>query len=336
VILTPEMKPARRVLLTIISSGDARGESRLHSIEACPRRFSASIIARLGIAVIFLLPTGWHGEYRLFLRTSSSGTGSQIDAQALARDIFQNEIEAQLHDQSLWCYREAKDVGGKNRVSEVCQSKDGEIERLLAVNGRELGPEQLRAEDQRIQKLLKNPKQLKREQKKQQQDAQQARHLLKVFAEAFRFQYEGTEGNLVKLSFAPNPSFHARGHPERVFHHMEGSLIVDKQQKRLAEINGRLTSDVKFGGGLLGHLDKGGAFHVKQQDQGSGHWELTIVDVQMSGKALFFKTIAVRENERYTDFRQERDGVSPEKAFEALQRSSLNEEAAKKIKRWRS
>ena len=101
---------------------------------------------------------------------------------------------------------------------------------------------------------------------------------------------------------------------------MEGSLLVDDRQKRLAEINGQLTSKVKFLGGLLGHLDKGGTFLVKQQDMGSGHWELTTMDVQMSGKALFFKTIAVREKETDTNFHQVPADITLQQAFELLKK----------------
>jgi hypothetical protein len=53
---------------------------------------------------------------------------------------------------------------------------------------------------------------------------------------------------------------------------------------------------------LLGHLDKGGTFFVKQQEVSPGCWAMTRMDVQMNGKALFFKTISVRTNEIDTDF----------------------------------
>jgi hypothetical protein len=112
------------------------------------------------------------------------------------------------------------------------------------------------------------------------------------------------------------------GHPAQVFHHMEGTLLVDGQQKRLAEISGELTSEVKFLGGLLGHLNKGGTFLVKQQDLGSGHWELTTMDVQMNGKALFFKTIAVREQETDTHFQQVPDDMTLQQALEVLQKDA--------------
>jgi hypothetical protein len=244
----------------------------------------------------------------------------QLDAGRLAREVFDNEVQAQIHDQSLWCYRKLKEEGGKKRLFAVCETKDGEIDRMLEVNGQELNPKQRQAEDQRIQKMLDDPDQMRQQRKRSEEDGKLERDLLKMFPDACRFQYAGVQGDLIKLQFTPNPDFRPSSRAAQVFHHMEGSLLVDGEQKRLAEIEGQLTSPVKFGWGLLGHLDKGGTFLVKQQDMGSGHWELTMLDVEMDGKALLFKTIAVRENEIDTDFRQVPEGIKPQEAFDLLRR----------------
>lgn len=271
------------------------------------------------LRIIVLLFLGLSTSSLASAQTSNSRPDAPVDADRLAGDVFRNELSAQNNDRSLWCYRELKEEHGDKRLFEACQTKDGEISRLLEVNGEPLNPKQCEAEGQRIQKLLTRPDQMRKEQEKQQEDARQAQNLMRMVPNAFRFQYEGTQGGLIKLKFAPNPSFHPSGRMAQVFHHMEGSLLVDGEQERLAEINGQLTSEVKFVGGLLGHLDEGGTFFVKQQDMGSGHWELTTMDVQMNGRALFFKTIAVREKETYTDFRQVPDDLNLQRGFVFLQ-----------------
>lgn len=285
------------------------------------RKRLASAYSRvmLGFVVLSLLGSA---NFFLFAQNGTSSSNTQLDANRLARDVFQNEIDAQIHDQSLWSYLELKEEAGKRKRFVVCQTKDGEIDRLLAVNGQELSPVQREAEDRRIRKMLDHPNQMRQEQKKQHQDATQERNLMKMFPDAFRFQYEGTQRGLIRLKFRPNPNFHPSRRAAQVFHHMEGSLLVDGRQERLAQISGQLTSEVKFFGGLLGHLDKGGTFLVKQQDLGSGHWELTTMDVQMNGKALFFKTIAVREQETDTNFRRIPDDMTLQQAFEFLQKNA--------------
>jgi hypothetical protein len=123
----------------------------------------------------------------------------------------------------------------------------------------------------------------------------------------------------LKIKFAPNPSFRPSKTQDQVFHHMEGYLLIDGRQKRLAAINGRLTSEVKFGGGLLAHLDKGGMFSVRLKDVGSGKWDLDSMEVEIDGKALFFKTIALKQKERCTDYQKVSDNLSLQQAAKLLQ-----------------
>lgn len=275
----------------------------------------ASLAGTLGIALLIIVGQSVGAPVSALLAKL------QLDTGRLAREVFENEVQAQINDQSLWCYRRLKEEQGKKKLFAVCDTSDGEIDRLLEVNGQELNPQQRQAEDQRIQKMLDDPDQLRQQQKKSAEDGKQERELLKMFPDAFQFQYAGIQDNLIKLNFSPNPNFRPSNRAAQVFHHMEGSLLVDGEQKRLTEIEGRLTSPVKFGWGLLGHLDKGGTFLVEQQDMGSGHWELTMLDVEMNGKALFFKTIAVRERELNTDFQQVPEGIRPRQAFELLRQN---------------
>jgi len=220
----------------------------------------------------------------------------------IVRDTIEHEIDAQAEDGSLWCYRKLEEKDGQRRLFMVCQAKGAQIERLLAVNGKVLDENQRYAEDQRIKKLLKSKRELHKQERQQHEDAKQATNLLELIPDAFVFRMEEKDGNRIKLKFVPNPAFHPSGHEAEVFHHMEGTLTLDLDQKRLAEISGHLNSPVKFGGGLLGHLDEGGTFLVRQLEVGPGCWEMTTLDVQMSGKALFFKTIDVRQKEIDTEF----------------------------------
>ena len=233
---------------------------------------------------------------------SNSASSSETILTELVRDILQNELRAQAEGHSLWCYRKLTDKDGKQQLFAACQTKTLEIDRLMAVNGKPLTEQQWNQESQRIEQLLNNRSQLKKEKQQQHEDVEQATRMLKMMADAFLFKQENSDAKGITLHFTPNPVFHASGASEVVFHHMEGTLTLDVKQKRLVEISGRLNSDVKFAGGLLGHLDKGGTFYVKQQEVGPGCWEMTRMDVQMDGKVLFFKTISVRTREIDTDF----------------------------------
>lgn len=233
----------------------------------------------------------------------------------LVRDLIHHELEMQAKDQSVWCFHKMEEKNRKPpQLFVACQSKDGEIDRLVAVNGEPLDEKQQGAEDLRLRNLLKNPAQLRKQAQQEHQDGQQAERLLKMIPEAFIFTREGGDDTLLKLKFKPNPKFHPSGYEAQVFHHMEGTLTLNTKERRLAEINGRLMDTVKFGGGFFGHLDKGGTFVVKEEEVKPQVWEVTTLDVKMDGKALFFKTIAVREKVITSDYRPVPQGTTIQQA----------------------
>lgn len=193
-------------------------------------------------------------------RNAAQAQNTEKDWNYMVREIIEHEIDAQAKDRSLWCYRKMEEKDGQRRLLMACQAKGVQIERLLAVNGKALDEKQREAENQRIKNLLGSKRELRKQARQQHEDAKQATNLLELIPDAFVFGVEEKDGNRIKLKFAPNPAFHPSGHEAEVFHHMEGTLTLDLEQKRLAEISGHLTSPVKFGGGLLGHLDEGGTF----------------------------------------------------------------------------
>jgi hypothetical protein len=239
----------------------------------------------------------------------------------LVREVMHNEIEAQLQDTSLWCFREEhKDDGKPEKSLQVCQTEEGDIERTMAINGRELNNKEKEAEEQRVEKAIDHPEALRAKQNKQREDQEQARSLMKVFPDALQFEFAGREGDVLKLTFRPNPAFHPATRPAMVLHHLQGTLLVDEKRKRLLEVHGLLNTEVKFGGGLLGHLDPGGTFVVKQGEVAPLHWDVRQMDIHMSGKALFFKTISVQQTERYRDYMRVPDGTTLQQAAELLKR----------------
>jgi len=241
-------------------------------------------------------------------------------ANDFVRDVLHHEVAAQEQDHALWSCRMEKREDGKQKLFLVYQTRYGDIERLFAIDGLPLTPAQIQTEDQRIERLISSPAEIRLQQKKQRSDGEHARNLLHMLPEAFDFRYDGTQGSLVRLRFTPNPKFHPPDHEGQVFHHMQGTMLLDPQQKRLAAIDGTLTSEVKFFGGLFGHLDKGGTFVVQQQEVSGQFWEVTEMHVHMSGKALFFKTIGVQEDENYSNFDLVRGDPTLSQAAEFLKR----------------
>jgi hypothetical protein len=249
---------------------------------------------------------------------SQSNSGSlEASANDLARRVITNELKFQ-DDHTNWMYRLEKEQYGKKQVEEIIETKEGSLSRLLSIDDRPLTAKQQGEEDQRVQELMTSRSAKRKLQRALDAETLQGRRLFKMLPDAFVFSYAGGDGNLVKLRFKPNPNFRPPSLEARVFHDMEGEMWVDCKQERLAAFNGHLTQDVKFGLGLLGHLDKGGHFEVRQAEVVPGHWDMTIMSLAITGKALLFKSIGVQKTENRQGFQQVSDDLTLTQAGDIL------------------
>lgn len=240
------------------------------------------------------------------LTLSAALAGAQSQPQLSATDLVKSVIYNELHPSSAtdihWKYRLQKQLDGKLETREVVETKSGSLDKLLSVSGKPLTDAQQRGESERILKFSRDADEQKKAELTRRKDAAQCDAFLKMIPDAFIFQYQGQDGKLVRVTFKPNPQFRAPSREGRVLQQMAGEMWIDSDQKRLASIDGRLTNEVKFGGGLLGHLEKGGRFSVKRAELAAGDWETNEIDVDMHGKALLFKSISVQQKELHTDF----------------------------------
>ena len=244
---------------------------------------------------------------------------SPVSANDLVRRVVTNELTFQ-DDHTNWMYRLEKEQYGKKQVEEIVETKEGSLSRLLSVNGLPLTPKQQMEEDARGRELMTSRSAQQKLQRALEAETLQGRRLFKMLPDAFVFSYAGDDGNLVKLSFRPNPSFHPPSLEARVFHDMEGEMWVDCKQERLAAFDGHRTQTVKFGFGMLGQLDRGGHFEIRQAEVIPGHWDMTTMNLEMTGKALLFKSIAVQKRENHRDFQQVSDDLTLTQAADILNR----------------
>ena len=242
---------------------------------------------------------------------------SRVSANDLARRVITNELKFQ-DDHTNWMYRLEKEQYGKKQVEEIIETKEGSLSRLLSINDRPLTAKQQDEEDQRVRELMTSRGAQQKLRRALDTETLQGRRLFKMLPDAFVFNYAGGDENLVKLSFRPNPSFHPPSLEARVFHDMEGEMWVDCKQERLAAFDGHLTQAVKFGFGLLGHLDKGGHFEVRQAEVVPGHWDMTTLSLEITGKALVFATVDVQKKENHRDFHRVSDDLTLTQAADIL------------------
>lgn len=226
----------------------------------------------------------------------------------LAKEVIAHEIQAGDQDHSHWEYMVESVKDGKRLIKQVIETKDGDLERVISINGQPLTAQQKKEEEEKIQNFLNDPGVRKKKQAAKQEDNRKTKELFAMFPQAFLYNYGDKNGDTVTLNFRPNPDFKPPTREAHVFHEMAGKMIVDAKQKRLVEISGQLMNEVKFAGGLFGHLDPGGKFDVKQTEVAPGHWDVSYINIDMKGKALLFKTLNVQEKEVHSQYH----AVAPE------------------------
>ena len=241
----------------------------------------------------------------------------------LVKAVIRTELNPSDATEVRWKYLLLKEVDGKQETREVVETKSGSLERLIAIAGRPLTPSQQRDESERILRLSHNAEEQLKLEQIHKKGAEQCDAFLKMVPEAFHFEYAGESGSLTKIVFRPNPAFRPSSREGRVLHEMAGEMWVDAKQQRLVNISGQLMNEVKFAGGLLGHLEKGGQFVVKRTEVAPAHWEVTEMAVNMRGKALLFKTISVQQKELHRNFERVPDDLTISDAAALLLKQSL-------------
>lgn len=244
------------------------------------------------------------------------------DATQYVHDVVRHELDMEDRDHTHWRYRAHRQDEKQNYDRDIIETREGDLGRTLLVNGQPLTPEMREKDEERMRKLVSDPDERAKRNKREKDDTDKAEQMLKAIPEAFIFKYDGDENGLVRLSFFPNPHYDPPTRELRVFRSLSGHVWINPTERRLVRIDGRLFEDVTFGWGLLARLRKGGTFNVVRQEVGPGHWDMTSLDVNMSGHAILFKNIAVTEHQTQSEFRRVPDDITMAQAFEMLQKDS--------------
>jgi hypothetical protein len=249
----------------------------------------------------------------------------QIPAQDLARRVIANEEKAnQENVRFLYRLRTEKSKSGAT-TKELVETNEGVVARLIAVNDKPPTAEQRQKDDERLQRLLRDPQARAAKQKQQKDDEERTQRMVKALPDAFLYEYDGFEPEengppLIRLKFKPNPAFEAPSRELQVYYGMEGDVLIEPRSERLIRIQARLFKGVNFGWGLLGHLDPGGRFDIQQARVGGDRWEVTDMRLRFTGRVLLFKSLNIDEHQTAFDYRRAPENLSFVQGIEFLKK----------------
>lgn len=248
----------------------------------------------------------------LSLRAAGFAQQLAVTPVDLVRQTVQNETAAGNSDvKVMFMDRKQSPRGSQTKL--MVETRQGMAGMTVAYNDTPLTLEQQQAEDGRLAGLANSQEQLERKQEKEKEDTVRVTRIMKALPDAFIYQPDGTEkgsqevgksgAELVRLKFRPNPNYVPPSHVEQVLTGMQGYLLIEEKQHRIAKIDGTLIKEVGFGWGILGHLDQGGHFLVEQGEVIPGTWEITRMSLSFTGRVLLFKSLNIKSDETFNNFR---------------------------------
>src|SRR5262249_42781211 len=135
-----------------------------------------------------------------------------------------------------------------SQVKWLCETHEATVGMLVEQDGHPLSPQQKQAEKNRLQNYINNHDELERKHKQEKEDAERTEKIVKALPEAFIYEAAGTEkgtatlghdgDDLVRLNFHPNPNYQPPSRVEQVLTGMQGYVLIDQSENRLAEIDG--------------------------------------------------------------------------------------------------
>ncbi len=244
-------------------------------------------------------------------------------AQAVVKQAVDHALADSAH-RIPYVYRLDRKLPDRSEARVIVFTRDGLVARAVSVDGKPLTPEQRALDDQRLAKLLADPKEQQKRRAQQEKDAQRVSGMIRALPGAFLYEHDGTEsssdGALLRLKFRPNPDFDPPSRETLVFKGMEGRIWIHADDRRLVRLEATLVEDVKLGWGLVATLHKGGHFRLVQSKVPGGRWETSQLKLDFTGRAFLFKSLKIKQEQSISNVRRVPDNLSLAEGIELLRK----------------
>jgi hypothetical protein len=234
-----------------------------------------------------------------------SETARELIGEACYNELQQREMR------TLWSYVAERHSNNHVFREQVIETVDAPVRHLLAVDGHPPTSAQMKEENDRHQRLLNSASGRHAIQKQQEDDDKKIEELLRIIPEAFVFEDQGKEGQSERVAFHPSPGFKPKTYEQRILHALDGIVVIDLHDKRIARLSGSLGTRVEFGYGLIGHVEQGGTTEITRVHLSPGVWKTSAEKIDIDGRFVVLKTINKHQDESRTGF----EPVAPATTF---------------------
>jgi hypothetical protein len=182
-----------------------------------------------------------------------------------------------------------------------------EISTLISKDGKPLGEEEQKKENEKTQKEIRE------HEKKDAKDKEKAKKDdddpgIEVFLRACQFvnprreRFRGQD--VLVFDFEPNPEFKPHKLAEKLVQKLAGVVWIDEKSHDVARLEAYFVGDFKLAAGMLANLQKGTSFVFEQAFTNNEVWLPTYAEVHVGVRVLLVKGFKVNAVIRYSDYKR--------------------------------
>ena len=231
--------------------------------------------------------------------------------------IIQRSVEANNRDfkaAPYYNYQERDKISGVTKTYQVTMIDGSPYQRLIALDGKPLTPDQKAAEQRKQQQCEAQRKAESSQQRhdriqKYEQDRARDHEMMAQLSQAFDFTVIGRRKlkgfNVWELKATPRPGYRPPNMQCQVLPGMEGELWIDQKTYQWVKVTAKVTRPVSIEG-FLAQVQPGTEFEIEKAPVDNGIWQITHFAVQSHAKVLFLVSRDSAEDDTFFDFQRVR------------------------------
>jgi len=229
--------------------------------------------------------------------------------------IIQRSIQANSQDWTAgptYSYFESDRQRDVTRTYEVLMILGSPYQRLVAVNGGPLAPEEQAKEQQKLGNVIAQRRGESKHARKKRIDKYENERkrdhmLMNEMSKAFNFKIVGEEKSgsfdVYVLQATPKPGYQPPNSETKVLTGMQGKLWIDKATFRWVKIEAEVLHPVSIAG-FLARVEPGTRFELEKMPVAEGIWLPKHFAMKSRAKILFLFTSHKQVDEIYFDYRK--------------------------------
>jgi hypothetical protein len=241
------------------------------------------------------------------------------------RDLIQRAAENDMENEKKLLnytyveYTEEHRLDGKGQVKstetktrEVMILYGGQVERLVAKNGKPLSPKQAEEEDARIQKIIdkrknETPEQTAKRLKQEEKEREDTRRFIREVADAYNFRQAGVEDIAGRETYVidaePRPGFEPHSKEAKFLPKFRFRVWIDRAETQWVKVDAEAIDTVSIGL-FLARIHKGSRIIIEQTHVNDEVWLPQHIAVKVDLRLALLKDFNISQDVTYRDYKK--------------------------------